>query len=121
MKKLMVFLLFIMMWIGVKIASGISLVDWINQSFLVGIISLLVWAMMVIFQSGFLSLFFKGFRIIGTMMAPKPRAMERTDRLIEEDHGYQSFKKSLTTKLSLLTFLIGFSSIIVSICGLIVY
>ncbi|WP_251550986.1 DUF3899 domain-containing protein [Neobacillus muris] len=121
MKKAMVFLLFILIWIGVKAASGLSLVDWINQSFLVGIISLLVWAIMVIFQSGFLSLFFKGFRIIGSMAAPKPRAMERTDQLVEADHRFQSFKKAMAAKLVVLAFLIGSSSIAVSICGLILY
>ncbi|WP_042460302.1 DUF3899 domain-containing protein [Neobacillus dielmonensis] len=121
MKKVITFLLFIFIWIGVKAVSGLSLVEWINQSFLVGIISLLVWAMMVIFRSGFLSLFFKGFRIIGSTIAPKPRAMEQTDRLIEADQNYQSFKKTVIANLAILMFLAGFSSITVSVFGLILY
>jgi hypothetical protein len=119
MKKLVAFLLFILVWIGLKVVSNLSLVDFINQSFLVGMIALLIGACFVIFQSGFLSLFFEGFKRIGSFVTPKSRAMERTNRLIEEDAGFQSFKKNLSKNVVIWAFLIGFSSITVSVIGMV--
>ena len=121
MKNMMVFLLFVLAWIGVKIISSLTLVAFINQSFLVGIISLLVGACFVIFKSGFLTLFFKGFRVMGSMAAPKSRAMARVDQVIEEDEGWQSFNRRFTGRLANIALLIGFSSLTVSLLGLALY
>jgi uncharacterized membrane protein YesL len=121
MKKMVIFLLIILAWIGVKISSNLTLVEFINQSFLLGIISLLVGACFIILKSGFLSLFFKGFRVIGSMAAPKSRAMARTNQLIEEDEGWQSFNRRFTGKIANIALLIGFSSMTVSLACLVLY
>jgi hypothetical protein len=121
MKKIIAFLLIILVWIVIKNASDLSQVDFINRSFLVGIISLLVGSCFIIFQSGFLSLFFQGFRAIGSLVSPKSRAMERTDQLVSEDEGWQNFRKEFSGPLAMSSFLIGFSSIAVSLVGLVLY
>ena len=121
MKKLIPFLLTILVWIVIKKAADLSQVDFINHSFLVGIISLSAGACFVIFQSGFLSLFFRGFRTIGTFASHKSRAMERADQLVSEDEGWQRFKNKLAGQLALSACLIGFSSIAVSLVGLVLY
>jgi len=121
MKKLIPFLLTILVWIVIKKGADLSQVDFINHSFLVGIISLSAGACFVIFRSGFLSLFFKGFRMLGSFAAPKSRAMERADQLVSEDEGWQRFKNKLTGQLALSTFLIGCSSLAVSLVGLVLY
>jgi hypothetical protein len=121
MKKLVVFGFISLVWIGIKIVSGFSLVDFINHSFLVGIISILTGACFVIFRSGFLTLFFQGFRTIGAFVVPKSRAMERADQLVAEDKGWQHFKNKMSRQLALYAFLLGFSSIAVSLVGLVFY
>ncbi|MEH7306629.1 DUF3899 domain-containing protein [Neobacillus drentensis] len=121
MKKLIPFLLTTLVWIVIKKAADLSLVDLINHSFLAGIISLLAGACFVIFQSGFLSLFFHGFRTLGSFATPRSRAMERVDQLVSEDEGWQHFKNKLAGQMALSSFLIGFSSIAVSLVGLVLY
>jgi hypothetical protein len=121
MKKMMFFLFCILVWVGFKVASNLSLIDFINYSFLFGIIVLLVGACFIIFQSGFLSLFFEGFRMIGSFAAPKSRAMARADKIIQKDEGWQSSKRKFTSLLAILALLVGFSSITVSLFGLFLY
>lgn len=120
-KKFSVFFLLILIWVAIKAADFLTLIDWINYSFLVGILGLMVAACFVIIKTGFLSLFMNGFRIIGSYMTPKARAMEQVDEMIKEDENFQEFKKNITSKLAILSFQIGISSILISIIGLIVY
>lgn len=121
MKKIGAFLLFILVWIGLKGVSNLSLVDFINRSFLIGLIALLLGACFLIMQSGFLSLFLEGFKRIGSFVTPKSRAMERTEQLIKEDAGWQSFKRKISVNVAIYAFLIGFSSITVSLIGLVFF
>jgi hypothetical protein len=121
MKKLIVVGFISIVWIVIKIAAALSLVEFINHSFLVGMISLLAGACFVIFRSGFLTLFFQGFRTIGSFVTPKSSAMERADQLVSEDEGWQDFKHKMSRQLALSAFLLGISSIAVSLVGLFLY
>ena len=120
-KKTAAFLLIIVIWILVKMGMDMPLIKWIDVSFMTGLIFLLVSVFAFILKTGFLNLFFKGFQAIGSMITPKPRAMERTDELLENDYKLQEFKMSLSTFIFQSTLLIGIGSIAVSVIGLIVY
>ncbi|NHM31716.1 DUF3899 domain-containing protein [Neobacillus terrae] len=120
-KKVVCFLLLLIFWFYIKAAGYVTLLEWINQSFLVGIAALMAGACMVIFKSGFLTLFFQGFRTIGSFITPKSNAMERAEALLNEDELIIDFKKSFASKAAFFAFLLGASSITVSIIGLIFY
>jgi hypothetical protein len=120
-KKTVAFLLILLIWILIKFGMVMSLIEWINSSFMTGLIFLLVSVFAFILKTGFLSLFFKGFQAIGSMITPKPRAMERTDEMLENDYKLQEFKMNMSTFIFQSTLLIGISSIAVSVIGLIFY
>lgn len=121
MKNIITFMLTVTVWIVIKIASDLSLVDFINNSFLVGIISLLAGACIVIFRSGFLSIFFQGFRVMNSFIAPRSNAMERAEQLVAEDERWQNFKIKYSSQVAVSALWIGFSSITVSLIGLALY
>ncbi|MGG5254353.1 DUF3899 domain-containing protein [Neobacillus sp. SM06] len=118
MKHAFVYLLGILIWFIYKIAAKMSLVDWINASFLAGLICFIIASSFFIFKSGFLTNFFVGFRRIQLFAFPKSNAMERAEELIQKDEILQDFKNKFIHKIIVLSFLIGCSSITVSLIGL---
>jgi hypothetical protein len=98
-----------------------SLIEWINASFMIGLIFLLASVFAFVLRTGFLTLFLKGFQTIGSMVLPQPRAMERTDKMLEQDERLQEFKINFSTYIFQITLLVGVSSISISIIGLIIH
>ncbi|MEN8700470.1 DUF3899 domain-containing protein [Bacillus infantis] len=119
--KITGFLLITCIWLSIRVMGILPLLDWINLSFIAGIAGLSAAVIITIFKTGFLSLFFRGFRTIGTSMFPRSNAMERTDSMVSSDYKWQEFKAGATSVL-LSSFLIaGLSSMAVSLIGLCFY
>lgn len=77
----------------------------LNKLFLVGIFSLLVGASMYVLNTGFLDLFFQGFRTLGIITMKKPSSMKEVDDLIEADTVFKEWKNKLSSHL--MTYLLG--------------
>ncbi|WP_181884348.1 DUF3899 domain-containing protein [Neobacillus piezotolerans] len=120
-KKSAGFILFIIMWLIAKFVLSMSWIEFINHSFLAGISFLMASAIFLILKTGFLTLFMEGFNKVGSFISPKSRAMEREDERAKEDESLAEFKGSLLRHLITYTSLIGFSSVSVSLLGLIIY
>ncbi|MGD6844070.1 DUF3899 domain-containing protein [Bacillus infantis] len=119
--KITGFLLITCIWLSIRVMGILPLLDWINLSFIAGIAGLSAAVIITIFKTGFLSLFFSGFRTIGTSLFPRSNAMERTDSMVSSDYKWQEFKAGATSVL-LSSFLIaGISSMAVSLIGLCFY
>jgi hypothetical protein len=121
--KVYIVLFFVLdgLWIAMKMLTGMSMIEWINTSFLVGIITLIIGVSSFILQNDFLSGFFKGFQILGSSTVQKSRAMERADLLVKDNEDLQAYKKSLAFFIGTCSFLLASSAIFVSILGLFIF
>lgn len=122
MKKwVILFFLFFGCWTIIAVSGTISILEWINLSFMVGICGLVAAAILHIISSGFFSMFINGFRLIGQIIMPKSNAQKQADEIVAEDIEFQEFKSKLFQELVRFTLSIGSSSIIVSFIGLLFY
>jgi hypothetical protein len=119
--KITGFLLIACIWTGIRVTGILPLLDLINLSFIAGIAGLSAAVIITIFKTGFLSLFFSGFRTIGTAMFPRSNAMDRTDSMISSDYKWQEFKAGATSVLLYAFLVAGLSSMAVSLVGLYFY
>ncbi|WP_153462957.1 MULTISPECIES: DUF3899 domain-containing protein [Sediminibacillus] len=117
-RKLLIFLVSIVAWIGVKYLLSYSLLKWVNLSFSVGILLMILAAVTFILQTGFFSPLFKGFRLIGESISNKSNAMERTDSYLAQDSELQNFKQKTIQLTGYLSFLTGGGSLLASLMGL---
>ncbi len=76
-----------------------------NFCFFWGLISLTLGACCYIWQTGFLDLFFEGFKKFGTMIMPPSRSLERTNKQLKEDEALNIWKRSIFRNAKL--FLLG--------------
>ena len=86
----------------------------LNKLFLVGIFSLLVGASMYVLNSGFLDLFFQGFKTLRSMTIKKPSSMKEVDDLIEADPNFKEWKNRLSSYLMTYTLGIGTGLLLLS-------
>ncbi|TYS52232.1 DUF3899 domain-containing protein [Bacillus infantis] len=119
--KITGFLLIACIWISIRVTGILPLLDWINLSFIAGIAGLSAAVIIIIFKTGFLSLFFSGFRAIGTGLFPRSNAMERTDSMVSSDYNWQEFKAGATSVMLNAFLVAGLSSMAVSLVGLCFY
>ncbi len=119
--KISGFLLITCIWLSIRVMGILPLLDWINLSFIAGIAGLSAAVIIIIFKTGFLSLFFSGFRAIGTGLFPRSHAMERTDSMVSSDYNWQEFKAGATSVMLNAFLVAGLSSMAVSIVGLCFY
>ncbi|WP_075619653.1 DUF3899 domain-containing protein [Paenisporosarcina indica] len=93
--SVMIVVIFLVLIREIQIVSEADL----NKLFLVGIFSLLVGACMYVLNTGFLNLFFQGFKSLGSMTIKKPASMKEVDDLIEADHIFKEWKNKFSSHL----------------------
>ncbi|GIN85042.1 hypothetical protein J6TS2_14280 [Heyndrickxia sporothermodurans] len=113
--------LFLCLLIGYKIWEGLSLLNWINLTFLLGIIALAITVTIKIWKTGFLSLFLDGFRTLGQIIIPKTRSAIRTDSQIKNDYQLNQWKENVATWISYAFTNLAVISLTVSLISLIAY
>ncbi|MFF2449902.1 DUF3899 domain-containing protein [Neobacillus sp. NPDC058068] len=86
----------------------------VNQSFLIGLLFIMIAASVVIYQTGFLNLLIKGFQDLRHMIMPKTRSLIRADKQIEKEKELKG-DSAFTPFLKMLVISIGIGSIIYSI------
>ncbi|MGG0645262.1 DUF3899 domain-containing protein [Sporosarcina gallistercoris] len=111
----------IITWLGIGILGNLSLLDIADFSFLLGIISLVICAIILIFESKFLTLFMSGFKKMKYIVFPQPRSSERVEKLIEDDLRLIEWKSSLQSFSKRLTANFGVSTLLVSLFCLAIY
>ncbi|QTN00603.1 DUF3899 domain-containing protein [Sediminibacillus dalangtanensis] len=116
--KLLLFFISMAAWIGTKYLLSFRLLEWVNLTFSIGLLLLILAAVTAILQTGFLSPFFKGFRLIGASLGSKSHAMERTDAYLAEDCELQDFRQKTIQLVGQSSLATGAASLLVSIIGL---
>ncbi|TYR75971.1 DUF3899 domain-containing protein [Rossellomorea vietnamensis] len=101
-----------------QLLMNIEPVTMVNKLFYWGLISLLFGAGFYIFQTGFLNLFFGGFKRLTTVVVPRSRSLERTDRQLKEDVKLNEWKEAVCTKSKQLFLGIGSGMALFSVFGL---
>ncbi|OCA87711.1 hypothetical protein A8F94_07610 [Bacillus sp. FJAT-27225] len=119
-KKIILFVVLIAFWPAAGKVFGLTPLELVNQSFLVGLVSLLAAASFLILRTGFLSMFFGGFKILGSFITPKSNAMQREDERARNNEDLAEFKNSLYVKIVGLCSLVGISSVTFSVLAMLV-
>ncbi|WP_158599096.1 DUF3899 domain-containing protein [Planococcus salinus] len=111
------------LWAGLTLTGDWSLVEWVNISFLVGLVTAILAACVKIWQTKFLELFTGGFRSMGNFFMPisKSRALERANEQLANDENLKEFKQSTAQWLLLFLSSLAASSILCSAIGLFIY
>jgi hypothetical protein len=120
-KHIMLSIIFLSLLIGYRIWIGMSLIDWINLTFLLGIIALAFTVTIKIWKTGFLSLFVEGFKVIGSTMVPRTRSAERADSLIKSDDSLNQWKNNMASLISYTFMNLSIISLTLSLIGLITF
>lgn len=120
-KHFMLGALFLLLLIGYKFLKGITLLNWINLTFLLGIIALMITVTIKIWTTGFLSLFIDGFRVLGQIVIPKTRSAIRADAQIKNDVQLNQWKDNIAAWISYTFTNLAVISLTVSLISLIAY
>lgn len=120
-KHFMIGALFLCILIGYKFLEGITLLNWINLTFLLGIIALMITVTIKIWKTGFLSLFIDGFRVLGQIVIPKTRSAIRADAQIKNDEQLNQWKDNIAAWISYTFTNLAVISLTVSLISLIAY
>ncbi|MGE8203833.1 DUF3899 domain-containing protein [Heyndrickxia sp. NPDC080065] len=120
-RHVMLAFIFVCILIGWKVWVGLSILDWINMTFLLGIVALALTVTMNIWKTGFLSLFVEGFKVLGNWIVPKTRSAVRTDYLIKNDDRLNQWKENIAAWTSFTFTNLAVISLTISIISLIVY
>ncbi|MBM7586128.1 hypothetical protein JOC86_002670 [Bacillus pakistanensis] len=86
----------------------------LDKFFLVGITLLLVGAFMYVLNTGFLDLFFEGFKRLGNGVMKKPSLMEEVDYMIQADEKFIEWKMKLKTQFMIYSLGMGTGFLLVS-------
>lgn len=123
MRRIILLNIFIaLLWIASKVQFNWSIVEWINITFLFGLVFAIITACIKIWQSHFLDLFTNGFRMVGQFFMPigKSRALNRADQQFSNDEGLKQFKQKTANFMFLFTSSLSGTSIIISVIALFV-
>lgn len=85
----------LIIWLLVSKIGNLSLLETINLTFLVAIISLLIYAVIIIVESKFLDLFVNGFKNVNYLLFPQSRASKRAEKLVDNDQKLNEWKLSV--------------------------
>ena len=110
---------FILMWFVSKYVFNWSQEEWVNLSFFVGLFSFMTLAIIYIIKNKLFHLFFKGFKMIGQMIIPKSRAMQRADETMGENEGSFLINAKYHVIFSQAILSVAASSMIISMYALI--
>lgn len=119
MWKVYLFIMVALAWAGMGVFGFLSLLEWSNFSFMIGIICILITAVSSILKSGFLTPFFSGFKLVSERMLRKSRTMERTDRMTEEE--LKEFRNKAYLVISQVSLVIGIASLTMTVIGLFLF
>ena len=86
----------------------------LNMLFLMGIFCLLVGASMYVLNTGFLDLFFQGFKTLSGMTIKNSASMKEVDDLINADNVFNEWKNKLSTQLMTYSLGIGTGLLLLS-------
>lgn len=114
-------LLIVALWMIVIFSLRWTLIDSINITFLVGIISLSIGTGIRIKKTGFLNPLIDGFQRLGELVQVKPRVMKRLDHQSKDDVELQLFKSKIGKWLDITVFSMAYASLALSVGGLFLY
>jgi Domain of unknown function (DUF3899) len=121
MKKVIFPLFIILFWIGTIAFLHLSLLEWINVTFLIGLISGLIAISVKIIHTGFLRLFMSGFKKLNMTMMPKSRSLQQVDEELENNEDIIQFKHNLSMVIYKVTLQFSILTISLSVIGLFVF
>lgn len=108
-------------WVLISVLGNFSLVGIANMTFLVGLSSLVVYAIVIIIESNFLTIFMSGFKKIKYVAFPQSRSFERADQLLNEDHELVEWKSSVQQGFKRAAAAIAFPTLAISLLCLALY
>ncbi len=109
-------------WLLVSMMKKLSLLEITNLTFIAGIITLVIYAIIVIIESKFLSLFTNGFKKINYLLFPQSRASKRAEELVDNDHELIEWKQSIREVLKKIVISISITTLSISmVCLVLLY
>ncbi|MFJ5771852.1 DUF3899 domain-containing protein [Psychrobacillus sp. NPDC093180] len=107
-------------WIGLKVVLNLSLIEWINYTFLYGLTATIISVCVVIWKTKFFNLFTSGFQSLEHFLLPmsKSRSLERANKELANDENLNQFKQKLAKVLFFTMSSLSVSSISVCVIGL---
>lgn len=122
MKKYIVStLLLIGFWISIWVLFSWSVLDMTNRTFMVGLISLTIFVILKILQSGFLNLFLGGMRQLKNVIIRKSNAQTRTEDQLKDDVQLEEFKRNTYDWFLKITLMTAMASLVMSLFGLVLF
>lgn len=109
------------LWIVLSYIQNWNIKEIMNITFMVGLISLTIFVLIHIVQSGFLDLLLNGFKRLGRLMLSKSNAMKRADEQASRDKELQNFLSRWQRLVGSLFLHVSLSSLLISCCMLIIY
>lgn len=109
------------LWIVLSYIQNWHIKEIMNITFMVGLISLTIFVLIHIVQSGFLDLLLNGFKRLGRLMLSKSNAMKRADEQASRDKELQNFLSRWQRLVGSLFLHVSLSSLLISCCMLIIY
>ncbi|MCZ2257354.1 DUF3899 domain-containing protein [Sporosarcina sp. G11-34] len=85
----------LIIWLLLINMKKLLLLEIIDVTFLVGMITLVIFAIIVIIESKFLNLFTNGFKKINYLLFPQSRASKRAEELADNDQKLIEWKSSV--------------------------
>lgn len=98
-----------------------SVTEMTNITFMVGLISLTLFVVLKIIQSGFFDFFFKGIRQVNRFVFRKSNAETRIENQLKNDTQLQKFKEDTYNWFLKYTFALAFVSLAMSLLGMFLY
>ncbi|MEJ8303960.1 DUF3899 domain-containing protein [Saccharibacillus sacchari] len=81
--------------------TGLNAAELADRLFLYGLSALVVGALFYVLQSGFLTLFLRGFSGVGQAFGRKSRALQQEDERLRRDPAHAAWKSSTLHRLKL--------------------
>jgi hypothetical protein len=109
------------MWVAAGAAFKWSLLEWINNTFLIGISALGIIVVINIWHTGSIDRLFEGFRLLGRAITPKTRSQLWADQQIAADEVLSYHKERSILWMRRILLGLAFTSLAISVLGLCMY